>query len=180
MYFSNITNSELVKYHNTIKNNFELPFSEMISSSLFKVETIISNKLYKVYPLFYCEKITSTNPNDEIMENKCIICQYNNHTLFSFITSKNCEGIGRFSIEVTYVGVVFYIYDEITDANIPNARITGIIINRGTSKTFSFDGFTDENGVYYISWGTNWSNPDFTNLDITLDDGTNLIHIGGS
>lgn len=176
MYFSNITNSELAKYHNTIKNNFELPFSEMISSDLFKVETIISDAIYKIYPLFYCEEITSTNLNDKIFENKLLIVEKNTNTLFSFRTKKNREGNGRFSIEATNMGVVFYVYDEITSASIQNARITGLV-KRNDVTNFTFDGFTDENGVYYINWGATWLNFQFINLDITLDDGTNLIHI---
>ena len=174
MYFSDISNSELAKYHNTIKNNFELPFTEMISSSLFKVETIISNKLYKVYPLFYCENITSTNPNDEIMENKCIICQHNKNTLFSFQSTKPITNNGRFSVKITPNGIVVYVYDYINDVSLSNAEI--YIKAEQSNEVYEYNGFTDENGVFYISKQSySLHNVFITALKIILSDGTVIV-----
>ena len=172
MYFSDITNSELVKYHNTIKNNFELPFSEMISSAMFKVETIISNKLYKVYPLFYCEGITSTNPNDEIMENKCIICQHNTNTLFSFQSTKPITNNGRFSVEISVNGVVVYVYDYINGVSLSNAEI--YLKTKEYSYVYEYNGFTNENGVFYIAKESG-NTVLITALKITLSDGTVIV-----
>ena len=175
MYFSDITNSELIKYHQQVKNNFELPFSEMITSAMFKVETIISNKLYKVYPLFYCENIKSTNPNDEIMENKCIICQYNTDTLFTFqtniILSNTIEG--RWSISLIEFGIVIYVYDGITGKTFEDAKIEGGVtlqINNN-DVVVNFEGITNVNGIFYQTFEGDRVRY-INNLKITLSDGT--------
>ena len=86
MYFGNIADSELKQYHETVKNNFSMSLSNILSSDLFKIETIITDTIYKIYPLFYCDTITSTNKNDKILDNKCIICEKDTSTRLYFNT----------------------------------------------------------------------------------------------
>lgn len=94
MYFANISNSEVAEYHKKIKNNITMSLTDAISSDLFKKEVIVANKLYKLYPLFYCDEITSSNAEDEIFENKCIVCLNNDDTVLSFKSiNKTITGI---------------------------------------------------------------------------------------
>lgn len=89
MYYTNITNEELQYFHNLKVPNFSITLTDLLASDLFEVETIITGSVYRVYPLFYTGRITSTNSNDRIIENKCIICQQNtNETVFTFISDE--------------------------------------------------------------------------------------------
>lgn len=74
MYFKDITDEELQFFHGLKVPNFSITLTDVLTSDLFKKEVIIADSIYKIYPLFYCDTISSTNPNDKILENKCIIC----------------------------------------------------------------------------------------------------------
>ena len=81
MYFGNIADKELVKYPKPTINNFSIRLSDILhktggtfDNKLFKVEEIITDKLYKIYPMFNCTEINSTNSTDEIFDNHLIIC----------------------------------------------------------------------------------------------------------
>ena len=75
MYYSNIANSELQYFKNLPVNNFTIKLSDVLTTEgLFKVEEIIANSIYKIYPMFYTQTITSSNSNDRILDNRCIIC----------------------------------------------------------------------------------------------------------
>ena len=90
MYFSDVADLELKQFHKVIPYNFNISLTKALSSDLFHIETIIQNKLYRIFPLFYCEKITSSNPEDIILENKGIICNKNSkETFFNFISDDN-------------------------------------------------------------------------------------------
>lgn len=91
MYFKNINNKELQLFHGFTVGNFCISLSDILSSvNLFYIETMISNRLYKIYPLFYTKNIASSNPDDEILDNKCIICsKQNTETYFTFINNPN-------------------------------------------------------------------------------------------
>ena len=88
MYFTDITNPELQYFHRlNAPYNFNLSLSKILTSDLFIVETIITDSIYRIYPMFYCNEITSTNPDDKILENKCIIANKNTEeTYFDFIS----------------------------------------------------------------------------------------------
>ena len=75
MYFDNITNQELQYFHDLKVPNFSIKLTDVLTSNLFKKETIIADSIYKIYPLFYCNEINSTNPEDKILETRCIICK---------------------------------------------------------------------------------------------------------
>ena len=81
MYFGNIADKELVKYPKPTINNFSIRLSDILhqtsgtfDNKLFKIEEIITDKLYKIYPMFNCTEINSTNSADEIFDNHLIIC----------------------------------------------------------------------------------------------------------
>ena len=90
MYYSNITNEELQYFHNLTVPNFSIKLTDVLTSDLFKKETIITDTIYKIYPLFYCKEITSTNPDDRVLENKCIICK--KESTETYLTFKSDDG----------------------------------------------------------------------------------------
>ena len=61
MYFTDITNEELQYFHNIMVHNFTVKLSQALTSKLFKVEEIITDSIYKIFPLFYTNEITSSN-----------------------------------------------------------------------------------------------------------------------
>ena len=90
MYFSSINNSEVKEFHKVIPYNFNLSLTDILSSDLFYIETIVPDSVFRIYLLFYCHKITSSNPEDIIMENKCIVCSKSDtETYFNFISDDN-------------------------------------------------------------------------------------------
>ena len=90
MYFSNIGDAELQYFHKTIGADFSMSLTQILSSNLFKVETIVTDSLYRVYPLFYCGEIISSNTNDKILDNRCLILMKQEHeTYLSFMTDEN-------------------------------------------------------------------------------------------
>ena len=87
MYFTDITNPELQYFHGLNVKNISLSLTEILSSDLFIVETIITDSIYRIYPLFYCKEITSSNNDDKILENKCIIANKNTEeTYYDFVS----------------------------------------------------------------------------------------------
>ena len=93
VYFTNITNEELQYFKRESINNFNIDLTDILSSDLFKVEEIVSNSIYRIYPLFNCEKIISSDSDNIILENKCIIVtKKDNESYFNFI-SKELETI---------------------------------------------------------------------------------------
>lgn len=82
MYFSSIANHELVNFHGKVNVNYHVKISEVFNNKLFIVEEM--GELLKVIPLFYTKTITSSNPNDHIIENKVILCENNNDTVLYF------------------------------------------------------------------------------------------------
>ena len=94
MYFSNIVNSELQHFHAFSGADLSMSLTDIISSDLFKVEEIINDNFYRIYPLFYCEKIISSNSKDIILDTHCVILEKTeNETYLSFITDENKENI---------------------------------------------------------------------------------------
>ena len=105
MYYSNITNKELQEFHKVFVPNFTIKLTDALTSGLFKVDTIISDSIYKIYPLFYTNEITSSNPNDNILDNQCIICEkLTKETYLTFISNPN-DTIKDYSNYATYFTV---------------------------------------------------------------------------
>lgn len=154
VYYSNITNKELQYFHNRPVHNFTVKLSQMLTSDLFQVEEIITDSIYKIYPLFYTGTITSSNPNDRILDNKVIICQKlesteenNQETFFTFISDENSE-----IVDYSEYGTYYAIGDQLTESQFnaylsllkQNVRHTGSFrISQGELKgsygTYEFD-----------------------------------------
>ena len=137
MYYSDISNSELQQFHNQKVQNFTIKLSDALTSPLFKIEEVIAGNVYKIYPLFYANEITSTNPNDKILDNKCIICQKqtdentNKETYFSFISDPDSE-----INDYTEYGQYYDIGDSLT-TNEFNAIIS--LLRQNTINTGQFE-----------------------------------------
>ena len=90
MYYSNITNKELQAFHPITAHNFTVSLTDLLTSPLFKVESM--GDLYRIVPLFYTGKITSTNPEDKILDDKLIIAnQGTDETYYTFISDEEAE-----------------------------------------------------------------------------------------
>ena len=130
MYFTDITNEELQYFHNIMVHNFTVKLSQALTSKLFKVEEIIADSIYKIFPLFYTNEITSSNSNDKILENKCIICQKTENE--TYLTFKKDDGeITDFSDYGTY----YEIGDKLTESQF-NANIS--LLKQNVRHTGSF------------------------------------------
>lgn len=103
MYYRDITDPEIQVFHGLKIQNFTITLSDVLTSDLFKVDTIITDKIYKIYPLFYTGEITSTNGNDQILDNQCVICLKNpdKETYLTFISNPD-EPITDYSNYATY------------------------------------------------------------------------------
>jgi hypothetical protein len=95
------------------------------------VEEIITDSIYKIYPLFYTGTITSSNSNDKILENKCIICQKTeNETFLTFISDENSE-----IVDYSEYGTYYEIGDQLTESQF-NAYIS--LLKQNVRHTGSF------------------------------------------
>ena len=137
MYYSNITNKELQYFHNRPVHNFTVKLSQMLTSPLFQVEEIITDSIYKIYPLFYTNSITSSNSNDRILDNKCIICQKlesteenNQETYFTFISDENSD-----IVDYSEYGTYYEIGDQLTESQF-NAYVS--LLKQNVRHTGSF------------------------------------------
>ena len=99
MYFSNIADTELNKYPKPLVNNFSIKLSDILhktggafDNKLFKIEEILTDKIYKIYPLFRCTEINSSNTTDEIFDNRLIICKKEDKEYASFGSSARRKG----------------------------------------------------------------------------------------
>lgn len=91
-YYTNISNPELYYFHNLPVKNFTIKLTDLLTSGLFKVDEIITDSIYKIYPLFYTNTITSSNSDDRILDNRCIICnKKDKETYITFISDENEE-----------------------------------------------------------------------------------------
>lgn len=94
MYFSNMSNEELQHFHHTVGVDFSMSLTDVLNSNLFHVETIVADTIYRVCPLFYCEKITSNNSIDKILDTTCLILQKREkETYLSFTTNTDSNVI---------------------------------------------------------------------------------------
>ena len=91
-YYTNISNPELYYFHNLPVKNFTIKLTDLLTSGLFKVDEIITDSIYKIYPLFYTNEITSSNSEDKLLDNKCLICtKKDKETYITFIRNSDEE-----------------------------------------------------------------------------------------
>ena len=94
MYFSNIANEEIQNFHRIVTVDFSMSLTDILTSNLFKVETVIPDNIYRVYPLFYCKEVISSNANDKILNTRCLILHKTDYeTYLSFISNHSKDNI---------------------------------------------------------------------------------------
>lgn len=148
LYFTNIKQKELKRFHEVIKNNFNTLLKDVKNNPLFKVEVI--GDLLKIYPLFYTDHIESSNNNDRVMDNKCIICEDKNDTLLFFITEDN----NVLNLDYSYYGdfinyIVFYVYDSRTGDCLHNIPVHAVFYEDDVNVN-DLELSTDKRGIIYL------------------------------
>ncbi len=182
MYFDNISNAELNKLPKEYMPNFNIKLSVALTHDLFKVEEIVDDTIYRVYPLFNCKTIQSSNPNDRIFENRLIICTKKaTETYLTFISNEE-EPVQDFNDMGSYFdigdGLSTAQYNDIVQLERMYNTIhqplhiqTDLITNNYGVFDFKFSGLILDNGIA-ISSLTNLkvklSNPAFSHSTYTL------------
>lgn len=81
MYNNGLTDSELCELHNLFKLNINMFLADILESDLFQTED--KGDYYIIYPLFYCDRITTDG--DAIIEGSYkIICNKTYSNIFIF------------------------------------------------------------------------------------------------
>ena len=165
MYYTNIANSELQYFHNLLVSNFTIKLTDLLTSNLFKVDEVITDNIYKIYPLFYTQTITSSNSDDRILDNRCIICkkQENKETFLTFISDEN-EDIQDYQSFAEY----FDITDSLTTEQF-NMIVSLLRQNTIHNDTFNMlEEVTGQYGKYTFQI----DNCTITDAGIVIDDDT--------
>ena len=168
MYFTNIANKELQRFHKVVKNNFNINLNDVESNPLFVVET--TEELMRIYPLFYTDKIESSNSNDKVLGNQCIICENNTETKLYFIVE---ETVPLSSLDYSYNTDndnywSFYCFDGGSGNSL--AGVSAIATFKQNNETVQeIEITTDKNGLIYL----NTANFDYDELNIEF----NLLNI---
>ena len=94
-----IMDEELTILSYQTKINAEFKIDEIQTSDLWETETINDN-IIKAVPLFNCEQIISSNPDDIVLEeNKCIILQIDEDTIIK-CTSEDRPDIHFYHMQI--------------------------------------------------------------------------------
>ena len=142
MYYDNISNTELQYFRNLMVSNFTIKLSDVLTSDLFKIEEIVADKFYKIYPLFYTNTITSSNNMDRILDNRCIICQKQDdkETYLTFISDENAD-IQDYQNYAEY----FDITDSLT---VKQYNMVVSLLRQNTIHTDNFNIMEEADGSY--------------------------------
>ena len=151
--YTNIADNELTQYHKKINVNTHYKLSDVITNAdgLFIVKQQSSTNVYKIIPLFNCERIESTNPEDKVIEeNKGIICIYDADTILYFKTNQSFNDFSIVTNTVQKWGKTIH-YGVVYESNNLNplmgAEVTLTLIkNSNVVQTVILE--TNENGEY--------------------------------
>ena len=160
MYFSNISDIELAQYHQKVETHFTRTLETITDETepnLFKIEEI-TDTILKIYPMFYCDKITSSNPNDKIINNRCIICEKDINTRLDFITPTDqisiedigvTTGIVDTGYTLYFFNPVFIFYSKKDRRLLENVKITANL-KSDMDVTFFDEGYSNNDGLVYL------------------------------
>ena len=147
-YFSNITNDELQYFHGLKVPNFTIKLSDILhktsdvfDNKLFLIEEIVTDSIYRIFPIFYTNTISSTNPNDSIIDDKVIICTVMDTETFVTLISDESEPVQDY---ISY-GTYFEIGDSLTLAEY-NSIVSLLRANTVNNDTIKIADTV--NGVY--------------------------------
>ena len=141
MYFDDITNEELQYYHGLKVPNFTIKLTDVLhktsntfDNKLFKIEEITTDKLYRIYPLFNTGRITSSNPNDKIIDDKVILAEKTTDTTYlTFISDETSE-----VQDCQAYGTYYTIGDTLTTAQY-NSIVSLIRQFEGITRNLTYD-----------------------------------------
>lgn len=112
MYYDNIANEELQYFHGLKVPNFTIKLTDVLhktsntfDNKLFRIEEIITDKLYRIYPIFYTGTITSSNPDDKIIDDKVIIANKTTSTTYLTFISDETQPVQDYSPYGTYYSI---------------------------------------------------------------------------
>ena len=134
MYFTNITDDELKPFHKMFGADFHISLTNLLKSKLFKVETVITDKLYRVYPLFYCKEVISNNPEDKVSNVQCLILTRMEHESYLSFRTNN---INPSNLDDSYFDIK-QIGDKLTVAEF-NSLVYRIRKNTRLNNALKFD-----------------------------------------
>lgn len=150
MYYSNISNKDLLPFHHTLLPNMAITLQETLNNDLFYIEEV--GEFLKIIPLFNTTSISSNNPSDKILDNKCIIAQNKPSTYLTFKSNTDDE---------TEEYVPYSDYYSIGD-KLNTAQFNGIVqLIRNHIK--NNDNLTLKQGL---------NNGDYGDYEINIDDAT--------
>lgn len=83
MYFTNIFNIEAQKLIRVEQVELVLKISEL-DNRYWNIENMDDGNILRIIPLFNCNNITSSNPDDIVREkNQCLICKNDINTVIT-------------------------------------------------------------------------------------------------
>ena len=140
MPYTDIMNPELQYFKGLTVPNFTIKLTDVLTSDLFKVDEIITDTIYKIYPLFYCKEITSSNTGDKVLENRLVICM--KHDQETYLTFRSDDGdVQDYQNFSSYYGL---------DDSLTTAQFNGIVslLRSSTIHNDSFNILEDITGNY--------------------------------
>lgn len=154
--YTDISDNELVQFHRKINVNKTFKLTEILDDNpLFIVKQQQSTSVYKIVPLFNCETIISTNPTDKIVDNRMLICTYNEDTIISFQTYRAFQDFSILTHQETKWGKLIHygvVYEKTQTTPIKDAdvKIETIQAEEVTNTTIMT---TNDNGefVHFIT-----------------------------
>ena len=104
VYFSSVEDDTLKVFTSKVNVNKSYSVEDISLSNYWSVEDL--GGALRAIPMFHTEEITSTNPNDNVLNtNKCIICEDDEDTVIS------CRGSSNPTITITYFVLYAYTID---------------------------------------------------------------------
>lgn len=164
-YFSDISDRELCLLDKPYAPNFSIKLSDILhktggsfDNKLFKIDEVVTDSIYRIYPMFNCKTISSTNASDKIFENRLIICKKEEAETYVTFISDETQEVQDYSSYGTY----YSIGDSLTDAQFNS------IVDLIRTNTVNTDAFRLKQGLVNGNWA-----------DYTFDiDGTTVTDQG--
>lgn len=153
--YTNISDNELVQYHGKIKVNRSFKLDDILDDNTLFIVKEHATGIYKIVPLFNFETISSTNPQDKVIDNKCIISIYDADTVISFITNTSFEDFDILTNTVEKWGQkIFYgvVYEKTQLTPVKGVEVTIELLDDGNVISTTVI-ITNENGefVHFIT-----------------------------
>ena len=164
-YFSDISDTELCSLDKPYAPNFSIKLSDILhktggafDNKLFKIDEIVTDSVYRVYPMFNTKQISSTGASDKVFENRLIICKKETAETYVTFISDETQEVQDYSSYGTY----YSIGDSLTDAQFNS------IVDLIRTNTVNTDAFRLKQGLVNGNWA-----------DYTFDiDGTTVTDQG--